>query len=229
MLRRLIGVALSLSLLYGVQSKLASSSSCVTPQGTLCRTISWEYSSWENQSWGIHAVARRTGRVTLAFRSDGARFERFTGRSFRNYLIPNEVWDKAKIVLVRENQTIEMDDSRREYQVLPFVEGGATVWNPDDVDCSRFAKALSLSELARTDESFIAGFRVIEYAGLRSASRRETVSLAPSLGCLQMKVVQTDHNSFGVPTAFSESEVVLVKLGEPEEALFAVPKNFRLK
>jgi hypothetical protein len=52
------------------------------------------------------------------------------------------------------------------------------------------------------------------------------VALAPSLGCTEMRSVYHDYNRLGLPTVFSQSEVVSVRIGEPDPALFQVPKDY---
>jgi|SRR5579872_4284764 len=203
--------------------------SCLTPQGTLCRTIRWEYTGWENQSWGFHAVKRWTGSQTLSYRRDGSTSERDIQQTFRNYVIPSGGWDIANIRLLGQGETIEIDNAARKYEVRSGVLGGLTVGNPSDQVCEQYASAFGLSDLKRIGGVVIAGVRSIEYAGARSTTRLVTVVLAPSLGCTQMRKIDRSYNRLGMPTAYSRSEVVSVQIGEPDPVLFQVPKGYRQK
>jgi hypothetical protein len=107
------------------------------------------------------------------------------------------------------------------------VRGGLPVWASDDSDCAKMALAFSLSDLKREGENVIAGFRSIRYTGFHSKNEREYIYLAPALGCTQMMVVSSGHNSFGLPTSYSLSEVIFVRIGEPDEALFEAPTGYK--
>jgi hypothetical protein len=152
--------------------------------------------------------------------------ERYAQRSFANYLIPSGNWDVAKIKLLGQNETIEIDHKAKDYEVRPGVYGGLTVWDRNDPECAHMATAFALSGLRRIGEVFIAGVRSIEYTGKRSSTRRITVALAPSLGCTQMREIDRDFNSLGLPTSFNHSEVVSFQIGEPDPALFQIPKDY---
>jgi hypothetical protein len=153
--------------------------------------------------------------------------ERYTQRNFRNYFIADNWWDRAHIKFPLEQRTIEVDHSSREYEMHSGVFGGLPVWDAADTDCSKLATAFSLSDLKRVEETIIAGFRSIEYTGLRSKTERRYIWLAPSLGCTQMKVIAYDHNWLGLPTSYSRLEVVSVRIGEPDTALFQAPSGYR--
>jgi hypothetical protein len=84
-----------------------------------------------------------------------------------------------------------------------------------------------LSYLKRVGEVVIAGVRSIEYTGRQSSTSTTTVAFAPSLGCTQMRNIYRDYNRLGLPTAFSQSEVVSVQIGEPDPASFQVPKDYQ--
>uniref|UniRef100_Q025K2 Uncharacterized protein n=1 Tax=Solibacter usitatus (strain Ellin6076) TaxID=234267 RepID=Q025K2_SOLUE len=201
---------------------------CLTPQNTVCRTLRWEGSGWENTSWGFHAIHRWSGSATLAYRRDGAILERNSRRGWRNYVVLESDWDTAQIKFPAEQRTIQIDHKAREYYERAGVPGGSPVWNPDDADCTKSAWQLGLSDLKRyAGETIIAGIRSIQYTGMRSKSERASAWLAPSLGCIEMRVVTTDRNSFGLPTAHSSFEVVSARIGEPDATLFQVPSGSR--
>ena len=205
-----------------------ASAGCVTPQNTLCRTVRWEGSGWENTSWGFHAVRRWSGSTVLSYRHDGAIMERNSRREWRNYFIPNADWDTAQIKFPLEHRSIRIDHKTGEYYERAVVPGESPVWDAEDAACGKLALRFDLSELKRvTGETVIAGIRTIEYTGKRSKTERYSVWLAPSLGCTQMRVVANDHNGVGLPTSHSVFEVVSAQIGEPQTALFEVPAGYR--
>jgi hypothetical protein len=134
--------------------------------------------------------------------------------------------DLAQIVLPSQNETIKIDYITKEYEIRSGVRGGLTVWDPDDADCAKLATAFALSGLERVGDVVIAGIRAIEYTGKRSSTRRVTVALAPSLGCLQMRNIDRDYNRLWLPTSSHRSEVVFVQIGEPDPALFQIPRDY---
>lgn len=201
---------------------------CLTPQNTVCRTLRWEGSGWENTSWGLHAVRRYRGSAILAYRRDGAIMERNSRREWRYYVILESDWDTAQIRFPLKQRTIQIDHKAMEYYERAGVPGGSPVWDPADADCAKVAASTGLSDLkVFAGESFIAGIRSIHYTGMRSKTERASVWLAPSLGCTQMRVVTTDHNRFGLPTRHSQFEVVSALIGEPDLTLFQVPSKYR--
>lgn len=203
-------------------------STCLTPQGTPCRTLKWQFNGWQNLSWGFHAVRRWNGTAVLAYSRSGAFMERYSQKAYRNWFLPDPQWqwDRAQIKFVREQQTIEVDHMAREYALRSGVRGGLTVWDAADSDCTKTALAFSLSDLKRQGEDVIAGFRSIGYTGLRSKHERTDVWLSPALGCTQMKVLTFAHNSIGLPTSYSRLELVLVRI-EPDERMFEAPAVYR--
>jgi hypothetical protein len=201
---------------------------CLTPQSTVCRTLRWEGSGWENTSWGFHAIQRWKGSTVLAYRRDGGIMERNSRREWHNYVVLKSEWDTAQIKFPKEQRTIEIDYKNREYSERSGVRGGLPVWDPDDPDCTKLAIRFDLSDLKRiAGDTEIAGIRSIQFTGMRSKSERVSVWLAPSLGCTQMRLIRTDHNSIGLPTSHSSLEVVSARVGEPDDALFQVPSGYR--
>lgn len=212
-------------LVIAVGMALAGEEPCRTPEGTLCRTMRWEASGWENMSWGFHAIARWTGTTTLAYGRDGGSYERYASRSFRNYVIDDGQWDRAMLGPPWPEHTVEIDHLKKTYRLSGIY--GRPVWEGDDPDCAKNARRFLLTEVRRGAEADIAGIRSIEYTGRRSERETHTYWLAPSLGCAQMKAIVSSRNSFGLPTKYSRIEVTSVRLGEPEPSLFRVPAGYR--
>jgi hypothetical protein len=171
---------------------------------------------------------RWIGSTVLSYRRDGAIMERNSRREWRNYFILDSDWDAAEIKFPLEHRSIRIDHRAREYYERSQVRGGVPVWDAGDPDCAKFARRFELSDLERVaGYAVIAGTRSIQYRGKRSRTENYSVWLAPSLGCTQMRVIITDHNSFGLPTLHSQFEVVSARIGEPETAAFQVPSGYR--
>jgi len=154
--------------------------------------------------------------------------ERNSRREWHNYVILKSEWDTAQIKFPKEQRTIAIDHTAKEYSERSGVRGGLPVWDPADPDCAKLALRFKLSNLTRvTGENVIAGIRSIQYTGMGSKTQRVSVWLAPSLGCTQMRSVTSDQNSIGLPTAHSWMEVVSARIGEPDTTLFKVPAGYR--
>ena len=199
------------------------SAACRTPHGTLCRTIRFESSGWVNGAWGFHAVGRWRGTAVLSYRMDGGILERYSQRNYRNYFFNDGSWDRSQIRFAHEQQTIDIDHFSREYRVRPVFVGGSPVWHSGDADCSGMAARFLLTDLRTLGETMIAGVRSVGFLGRSRQGAPKEIWLAPSMGCSQMKVLESTFNSLGLPTSHSRIEVVNVEIGDPDPALFQNP------
>lgn len=195
---------------------------CRTPQGTLCRTIRYEYFNWRNQSWGLHDVARSEGSGVLAYRSDGAKYEMYSARSYTHYVVPEYEGENGLIVLPQKQQTIVLFPLEKTFRRLRKQIGGWPTWHREDTNCS---KRQQTSNPPDGTERFL-GIDTVRYAR-RTSREILTVWLAPQLGCLEMRQTSVEVNRFGLPTAYFRREVTSVKLGEPDAALFEPPASYR--
>lgn len=210
-----------------VGPSLKTDAVCVTPQGTLCRTIRWEASGWANESWGFHAISRWSGSAVMACRADGAIMERYSQRIYRNYFVLDIKYDRGLIRFPVEMRTTEVDHEAEEFSSRSGVPGGFPVWDADNKDCTKTASRFELDGLEQVGEETVSGVRSIKFTGSRSESEYMYLWLAPSLGCTQMRVISKAHNSFGLPTLYSRQEVKSVRLGEPDAELFRPPSSYR--
>jgi len=171
---RLLAFGLAAAFANGlIDPPWASTGTCLTPQNTVCRTLEWQGSGWENTSWGFHAVRRWTGSTVLAYRRDGAILERNSRREWRNYFIRESDWDIAQVKFPLEHRSIRIDHKAREYYEVPRVPGGSPVWDAEDRDCAKLALRFELSDLKRVaGDDIIAGIHSIQSTGKRSKTER---------------------------------------------------------
>src|SRR5437762_2304947 len=99
-----------LSLNVAAQPSWRLAGACVTPDGTLCRTLVYESSGWVNSGWGFHAVDRYADRTTAAVRSDGAALLRIVHRGFKYHVVPSGNYDRTRIVFPGQQRTIEIEN-----------------------------------------------------------------------------------------------------------------------
>src|ERR1700690_1123578 len=97
LLRFLVGLWVSV-LLGAAGAPWQTPGACLTPTGTLCRTLQYQASGWVNRSWGVHAIERFKTIETEALRSDGATAVRISRQSFRSYVVRSERDDRARMV-----------------------------------------------------------------------------------------------------------------------------------
>jgi hypothetical protein len=209
---------------------------CLTPSGTLCRTLEYDASGWVNQSWGIHAVLRYRIHRTEALARDGTALIRESRHSFKFYVIPAEKYDRARVIIPAKRQTFEIEHTLREFQDLGGVRWLNEGWTAES-DC--FSKATrQWIEGGDMDNGFrktgqtvhVAGVLAVEYARSyrgRDGSFSERKALAPSLGCTEVSIVRSELNSSGLPTAHLQYQLSSISLGDPPQNLFAVPPDYR--
>ena len=123
-------------------------------------------------------------------------------------------------------QTIDIDHFSRDYRVRPVFVGGSPAWHSGDADCSGMAARFLLTDLRMLGETIIAGVRSVGFLGRSWQRARKETWLAPSMGCSQMKVLESTFNSLGLPTSNSRIQVVNVDIAEPDPALFQVPAGY---
>jgi hypothetical protein len=205
---------------------------CFTPQGTLCRTIEYEVTTWAFPGYGFN---RLTGREVFAYRSDGAMYESHFGQRFRYFLIPQPWVDRTWFVLPASQQTTDLYSDSKEYVVRSGARGGYTIWKSDDPDCSKYAKAFALFNLRRGGDEIIAGLPTVKYMGQRASNEvqaggsragEESINLAPSVGCTQMRRTWYVKNGIGVAVEAGRTEVTSFKIGEPDSHYFEIPPGY---
>lgn len=87
MLHQAVGLVIFAALVGGAaEAPWKSAGACLTPQGTLCTTLKWKSTGWENASWGFYAIRRWSGSAVLAYSQNGPIMERYTQQNYRNWL-----------------------------------------------------------------------------------------------------------------------------------------------
>ncbi|MBL8235085.1 MAG: hypothetical protein JNL98_41670 [Bryobacterales bacterium] len=193
---------------------------CLTPAGRPCATLTYAETRWENKSWGLHNVDRYESTGVHVYRADGASAVHEQQSMWTNYFRPRsktsygfiEFSDRTagfshdqKIVVVRPTHNRRM---------LPV----SSLFGPD---CSAGRAALKKGPR-------IAGYDTQEVTFRSPANHVSHVYRAPALGCLSLKEVMWEYNSFGLPTRFREWEVKSITLGPPEAKHFEIPSNYQI-
>ena len=106
-------LALELRLLIAAEPSWRKPGSCVTPTGTLCRTLEYETTGSD-----LYRIERYQLHETEAFGSDGSAMVRVAKQNFRLYFIASQSYDRARIVVPRKRQTFEVERTLKEFQEL---------------------------------------------------------------------------------------------------------------
>jgi hypothetical protein len=229
-------IAVATAVTHATEPPWQTAGVCLTPSGTLCRTLQYDTSGWVNQSWGVHAILRYRVHEIEAVARDGTAMMRTSKQSFRFYLLPGENYDRARIVIPAKHQTFEIEHTQREFQDLGGVWSFNEHWTVDS-DCVSKASQ-DWIEGGQIDNGFrktgqkvyVAGVQAIEYSReFRDRDRvfSEREALAPSLGCTVVSLIRSERNRNGLPTAGLQARLSSIVLGEPRRDLFDVPPSYR--
>lgn len=222
-------LVLALALLNAGEPAWRTPGACVTPTGTLCRTLVYESSGWANRSWGFQDIDRYSDQITEAVRSDGAAMLRISHHGFKYYVFPSESYDRARIILPAERQTFEVEHSLRELRELGGVWRFNELWT-DEPDCGR--RAAWAGELRRKTgkEPSMAGIRSVEYV-YETADHRvvQRIAFAPSLGCMATEFDVSQRNGAGLPISERHLRLVSATVGQPLQEMFSIPGDYHTK
>jgi hypothetical protein len=230
-----IGIMLATVAANATEPPWKITGACLTPSGTLCRTLEFDVSGWVNQSWGVQGILRYRIHRIEAVAGDGSAMIRESKQSFRFYLIPAENYDRARIVIPVKRQTLEIEHTLKEFQNLEGLWRFNERWTADP-DCVTKATKQWI-EGGDLDNGFrktsqtvhVAGIPAIEYVReFRDRDRvvSERKALAPSLGCIEVSLIRSERSSNGLPTAAHQSRLSSIVLGEPRQELFVVPPSY---
>src|SRR5206468_1992359 len=79
----------------GLEKPWSKAGACVTPGGSLCRSLEFETTGWVNQSWGFHGILRyRIHRIEAVAR-DGTAMIREARQGFKYLMVTVENYDGA--------------------------------------------------------------------------------------------------------------------------------------
>jgi hypothetical protein len=196
---------------------------CTTPAGTLCRTLVYERTGWENRGWGFHAIERYREQITEAVRRDGTAVLRISHQGFKYFFVPEENYDRMRVVIPARRETFEVDHTLKEFRDLGGVWDFFEKW-ADNADCER--KALAGRPNRGGKEVTVAGVRAIEYFYKAPTGATQRIAFAPALGCIAVRAVYSTQNSAGLPISGTELRLVSATLQEPDSGLFSIPVNY---
>lgn len=228
MLNRLFVVVATAGLVSAAEPRWRTPGACITPAGTLCRTLVYESSGWANRGWGFHAIEWFHERSTTAVRSDGATVLRIAHQGFKYWLIGSEHYDRSRIVLPAQQRTIEIEHSRKEFREMGGVWSFVEFWT-DEPDCSQ--RAANAGETARKtgEQPIVAGIPAIEYIyGADDRREVQRIAFAPSLGCTAVAFSMSQRNASGLPVSEHKLRLVTSSIAEPDASFFTIPTDYQL-
>jgi len=218
---------ISATLVATAQPYWRTSGACITPAGTLCRTLVYERSGLINHSWGIHAIERYRDQVTEAVSSNGTALLREVHRSFKFYFLPFESYDRTRIVIPFETRTLEIDRDRQQVREMGGLWRFSEIWT-DDPDCAQ-REALASGGWRRVGERIVAGLPAVEYASeTRDHSIVRQIALSRALGCTAVLYTISHRSPAGIPIYEQTLKLLSANLAEPDPVLFVPPKGFRV-
>ena len=189
------------------------------------RTIGIEMYSWQNTSWGFHAIDRNYETCTIAVSSDNSRATSCRTKSFKHYLMPTGNWRFDALYLASEHAAYRIDHDTRE------ISGGRCrctwTWKliTGDTDCSETARRESESA-QRIGRGHIAGYEVIRYREQDESGYVREFALAPAASCEVMEWTVKYPGTMGIPGARRHYRVTSYVAGEPDRRLFVLPANY---
>ncbi|MBL8235083.1 MAG: hypothetical protein JNL98_41660 [Bryobacterales bacterium] len=194
---------------------------CLTPAGRPCATLTYAETRWENKSWGFHNVDRYESTGVHVYRADGTRAVHGKQSMWTNYFMPGPKQSGGFIEF--PDQTAGFNHNRKIVAVRP-VRDRRTI-----PVASFFAHDCSVpGRPALKKGPRIAGYDTNEITFRGPANHVSQEYRAPALGCLSLKEVMWEYNSFGLPTRFRQWEVKSITLGPPEAKHFEIPANYQI-
>src|SRR5260370_603196 len=193
------------------------------------RTIRYEIDEWNNQSWGLHAVDRKTMRCETAISANGSRMNKGDVELFHPYLIRYGGGSEHTLYVQPRYFGYLIDDKNR------IAYGGkcSCTWQAvrlesGDSSCRQTA-AIRLPGGERVGSHRSAGTLVMEYRGVDEKGTVYQLFLAPEYGCEVMEEIVRWKGTLGIPGAHWRYRVTSYKPGEPDESVFEVPTGYRVE
>jgi hypothetical protein len=166
-------------------------------------------------------------RLTEAVGRDGSAMLRLSHRSFKLYFMPDENYDRVRIVLPATVQTFEIEHSLKEFRELGGMWQFSEGWRVDP-DC--LMTAADAGEVGRKSGAYpmVAGVRAVEYVYSTGGGRFvQRMAFAPTLGCTAVEWDYSERSAVGLPLRAHHLRLVSATLGEPDPNLFAIPRQYR--
>lgn len=156
-------------------------------------------------------------RLVTAYRSDGSKA---SSRSYEGQVMSRRVSDLSS------RRTVVVVDNERAKSTKYYSERDrqAVLAQVRPVDCSPNPKEKPVRQ------EFVLGIRAFVFESDSSAgpNRVKLVSwLAPDLKCSEIKSIAERMDESGLVNGRTEKVPVLIRMGEPDDALFAIPADYK--
>jgi hypothetical protein len=186
---------------------------------------SFELSRTERLNSGHHHDAVTIVTV-LARRADGSEVT-----VEENRIDPQRISRQRRLVMPAQGLKIELDDhikakSSFRFQIGdPRLPGAAFMKHDPSTNCSKWLDGRLNDTLALAGQETILGVPVVRFERSGPANKH-TVWMAPSLGCVLVRT-KAEWGQGGTPDAsVAVAETDYVKIGSPDDGLFAVPTDY---
>jgi hypothetical protein len=188
--------------------------------------------------WFGIPISRYYEEVTYAHRSDGAWMQRLSAW-LSHWFSKKLAGDIAYIVMPIEHLAINVDFSAKEYSIEPKSEMSCCLAptlvrpsSPRSVSDCPFPGSVEYAGRFSKRAETVNGFPAIRFDQRPGGEQgfgpdEDTIWLAPSLGCQEVKRRSTSRNSYGIPFRGLTIDVDRFQFGEPDPALFLPPPGFR--
>lgn len=195
----------------------------------LPRTLNLKIEDWQNESWGIHDIDRRTIQCEIAISANGSRMNRCDSQYFHHFFISAGSSAERTLYLHPTRLGYTIDDGRR------IADGGECrcTWNPErlilgDSNCGQTAK-IRIPDGKQIAGARIANAWVVQYRDEGIDGTVHQLALAPELGCEVMEEIVRKKGTLGIPGAYWHYLVTMYKPGEPDKSRFQVPDGYSVK
>lgn len=206
-----IWVALQLCSVTGQQEP----NDCRDSIGIPCSTIQYKRSQWQIGRISL-PIAHSINQETVAYRSDGS-FAVLTDRGH------------AYMYAAPSDQVIRIDNNAKTISHRPPI-----IWHDRPYRRSKDGDGQCATGILHFGTDFhLSGDTVVAGISVKTWERgdgwfwHEEEHLAPSLDCAVLKSYSIRRNFLLIPTFINSAEALSVRLGEPDQNLFAAPANYQ--
>jgi hypothetical protein len=188
---------------------------CHDSIGIPCSTITYKSSQWKMVKLAAGLFTHETMQQTFAHRSDGSAVS--VGSSFI------ELYSASTDQVVRVNN-VQKTVSHR--QPIIWHDRPYRLSEDGDSSCATAIHHRG-GDFHMTGDLDIQGIPVKVWERGDGWYWHQEEYLAPSLDCASLKSYTIRRNQFLIPTFINTLEAVSVRVGEPDQRLFSVPRGYR--
>jgi hypothetical protein len=195
----------------------------------LPRTLHFEIDNWENKSWGLHAIDRRTTQCETAISANGSRMNTCNFEEFHHYLVPYARGSEHTLYVQPIHSGYSIDDVAR------MARGGecACSWDTEQIKSDDSRCSQTASERLPGSTNFgsgrIAGAVVVRYHNVDKDGTVHQLALAPELRCEVMEEILRWKGTVGIPGAQWRYRVTSYQPGEPDPRVFELPAGYSIQ